>query len=122
MENLKLYVARDKNGNLWLYSGKPRKVENNFWIYSCEQKEDALKINNNLFQNVSYDDEEPFKIEIDMETMQVVKQLDKDAEIKEKLDKFLAIQKIVWTCAKDFNEAAKIMQALELFCDKLLKK
>lgn len=42
---MKLYVARDKNGKLYLYSTKPSKLANGYWV----EGRDYSELDKNLF-------------------------------------------------------------------------
>lgn len=59
--NKKWYVARDKNGDLYLYSGKPIKyIEEGSWD---EELGALMYIENDEFPNVKWEDEEPTEVE-----------------------------------------------------------
>lgn len=53
------YVARDKNDSLWLYKGKPIRVEN-LWTNS---NGDYYKLPPRLFSNLKWEDE-PIRVEV----------------------------------------------------------
>ncbi len=59
------YLARNQNGNLNAFTTKPiKKIQNGFYIW-VESDLDAtknLKIFNNLFQFIQYDDKQPYEI------------------------------------------------------------
>ena len=57
-ENEFSFIARDKNGTLFLYAGKPFKCEN-VWSY----RGNVLIIFIELFEFVKWEDEEPWKID-----------------------------------------------------------
>ena len=67
------YVARDKDGSLWLYAGKPFRDEDNFCA-STEKKVMVLNwygfkgfgLNENDFDNLKWEDE-PVEVFINME-------------------------------------------------------
>lgn len=51
-----IYVARDKNGELWLHSEKPIK-SNEVWL--SEGKFEELLLENDWFSEVKWEDEKP---------------------------------------------------------------
>lgn len=53
-----MYVARDKDGDLWLYEKKPIKSELGVWQTDDENMH-ISSVNPVLFQEVSWEDEEP---------------------------------------------------------------
>lgn len=57
-----MYVARDKDGNLYLFQKRPRK-SNNFhvWLEECIN---MIKLDSSLFPEVSWEDEEPTEVEL----------------------------------------------------------
>lgn len=57
-ENEFSFIARDKNGTLFLYAGKPFKCEN-VWSY----RGNVLIIFIELFEFVKWEDEEPYNID-----------------------------------------------------------
>lgn len=56
---MKLYVARDKNGRLYLYKHKPKKY-NIVWTNPAFIEE----LDSNLFPEVRWEDEEPTEVEL----------------------------------------------------------
>lgn len=59
------YLARNQNGNLNAYTRKPRKrIEfcNTHWIEDDFDATKNLRIFNNLFEFIKFDDEEPYEI------------------------------------------------------------
>ena len=56
-----MWIARDKNGELYLYARKPIKKET-IWSsdWNCEFLQDKI----NLFREVHWEDEEPTKIKL----------------------------------------------------------
>ena len=74
MNKVHFYVARDKNGDLWLYLGKPKRYDSAFsnayrdfgscMIYKYHFKDFGL--NENDFANLKWEDE-PIEIFLDMD-------------------------------------------------------
>ena len=58
---MKLYVARDKNGMLYLYTDEAIKRDD-CWI--CSYSENMVEIDNKLFPNVKWEDNEPTEVEL----------------------------------------------------------
>ena len=56
-----MWVARDKSGSLWLYEYKPQKY-NGIWLYRFT--EPVLSIDNSLFPEVQWSDNEPTKVKL----------------------------------------------------------
>ena len=56
-----IWLARDENGSLWLYGYKPQKY-NGIWLYRFT--EPVLPIDNSLFPEVKWSDEEPTKVKL----------------------------------------------------------
>lgn len=54
-----LWVARDENGDLYLYQEKPQKQDN--CAYWKDTKE-HFELDPDLFPNVKWEDEEPFAV------------------------------------------------------------
>ena len=52
------WIARDKNGWIFLYTNRP--VKSNFWLNACES---ARLVFPHLFQFIKWEDEEPYSIE-----------------------------------------------------------
>ena len=61
MKALKAWVARDKNGMLYMYLAKPRKNQSK-WLPNI--RPDYIKMDSNLFPKVKWEDEEPTEIEL----------------------------------------------------------
>lgn len=60
-----MWVARDRNGQLWLYESKPRKHSKNatFWNSDDGAKSMIMKDDNwNSFSTVKWEDEEPTEL------------------------------------------------------------
>lgn len=57
-----MYVARDRNGDLYLYMEKPIKG-NRYWLPKYNDNE-FLKIHCRLFPIVNWEDEEPTEVEL----------------------------------------------------------
>lgn len=56
---MKLYVARDKNGSLYLYGNKPKKHSIIWTNLGFVERLDS-----NLFPEVKWEDEEPTEVEL----------------------------------------------------------
>lgn len=56
---MKLYVARDRAGSLYLYRIKPIKGAT-FWDSSC----DSMELDRDLYPEVKWEDEEPTEVEL----------------------------------------------------------
>ena len=52
-----MWVARDENGELWLYEEKPYRTTFNHW--NSSDGDCQLLINNDWFPEVQWSDEEP---------------------------------------------------------------
>ena len=52
------WIARDKNGQIFLYTNRP--VKSNFWLNACES---ARLVFPHLFQFIKWEDDEPYLIE-----------------------------------------------------------
>ena len=62
-EGVDLWVVRNKNGSLDLYVGqKPFKVNDDWWGLYCGDCDYGL--DNSLFQEVQWSDEEPTKVRL----------------------------------------------------------
>ena len=61
MKTLEAWVARDKDGMLYLYAAKPRKYQSK-WLPNI--RADFFEIDRELFPEVKWEDEEPTEIEI----------------------------------------------------------
>ena len=61
----RMWLARDKNNDLYLFIGieKPKK-EGEQWIWICSE---IIKMDNNLFPEVQWNDEEPTKVKLIIE-------------------------------------------------------
>ena len=60
---MELYLARDKSGSLYLYKGKPVKYST-FWMLLLSKS--MILLNNSLFPEVKWEDEEPTEINIEI--------------------------------------------------------
>ena len=59
----KLYVARDKDGDLYLYlGGKPVKCYYNGKLERWASGDSDCRISNNMFPDVKWEDEEPTEV------------------------------------------------------------
>ena len=60
MKALKAWVARDKDGMLYLYTAKPQKMSDSWYA----DKVGYVKLDDSLFPEVQWSDEEPKGIEL----------------------------------------------------------
>ena len=60
MKTLEAWVARDENGSLYMYTAKPKKMSD-FWH---AQGAGYMKLDDSLFPEVQWSDEEPKKIKL----------------------------------------------------------
>ena len=60
MKALKAWVARDYDGSLYMYTAKPKKMRDNWYA----SKVGYVKLDDSLFPEVQWSDEEPKKIEL----------------------------------------------------------
>ena len=60
MKTLEAWVARDDDGSLYMYTAKPKKTSN-FWH---APKVGYVKLDDSLFSEVKWEDEEPKGIEL----------------------------------------------------------
>lgn len=58
-----MWIARDSNGELWLYTKKPVKNRDENWVFS-EEIGNCLKMDEADFPGVHRTDEEPTEVEI----------------------------------------------------------
>ena len=58
-----LYVARDKNGALWLYTKKPQRQIEVFASCGNSEHDDALKLNPYWFPDLEWEDE-PIEVKL----------------------------------------------------------
>ena len=56
------WIARDKNGMLFVFTGKPVK-RTHYWKCEGEDYEYGVNLFNHLFQSIQWEDEEPYLIE-----------------------------------------------------------
>ncbi len=57
-KSAKLWIARNRNGTLYLFRNKPIK-QSIFW---CSKAAGTMKINSELFPDVKWEDEEPTQV------------------------------------------------------------
>lgn len=57
-----MWIARDKNGELWIYKKKPKKNSAGMWdeIFNTGY----MRMNPHIFPEVTWEDEEPTEVEI----------------------------------------------------------
>lgn len=55
-----MYIARDKNGSLWLYSEKPHRVILDVW---WSESENSMQINSEEFPQLKWNDE-PIEVKL----------------------------------------------------------
>ena len=54
-----LYIARDRNSELWIYTGKPYRSSEH---WGCEKWAKELDLFKDLFQSINWENEEPYLI------------------------------------------------------------
>ena len=59
-----MWVARDKSGSLYLFKVKPVKYQN---VWSNLSSKSLMPLNNKLFPEVKWSDEEPTKVKLVIE-------------------------------------------------------
>ena len=58
-----MYIARDKNGDLYLFQTRPTKRDKrNIWLEECINT--MIKLDSSLFPEVRWEDEEPTEVEL----------------------------------------------------------
>lgn len=70
----RFYVARDKTGELWLYMGKPIRIDDQFSHYpseginalACDSSLKIYGLNENDYANLKWEDE-PLEVFVNME-------------------------------------------------------
>ena len=60
MKTLKAWVARDKDGMIYLYTAKPQKMSDSWYA----QEVGYVKLDDSLFPEVQWSDEEPKEIKL----------------------------------------------------------
>ena len=63
MEETEAWVARDYNGSLYIYTEKPQKLLETWFVRGLG----FMKISDLLFQEVKWSDEEPTKVKLVIE-------------------------------------------------------
>ena len=58
-----MYVARDRDGDLYLYKKQPVKYSES-WQLSSDNPHDFYKIDSSLLPEVKWEDEEPTEVEL----------------------------------------------------------
>lgn len=64
-----IYIARDENGKNYIFEAKPRKLDD--WWYGCGLS--YMRIFDELFQFVQWEDKEPTEIKYILESCEVIK-------------------------------------------------
>ena len=64
MKELKAWVARDYDGSLYMYTAKPKKMRDNWYA----EKVGYVKLEDSLFPDVQWSDEEPKGIRISIKS------------------------------------------------------
>ena len=54
-----MWIARDKDGSLWLYEQEPLGKDSQSWIAAIIGKNERLDIDEDWFPEVKWEDEEP---------------------------------------------------------------
>ena len=66
------YIARDKDGELYIYKHKPIKDQILWLLQTADDRECKLQLFNHLFKFINWDDDEPYKIEDILKNCEVV--------------------------------------------------
>lgn len=63
-----MWVARDKNGMLWLYISKPKRYKISWQVDTSGflTENDCLELDSSLFPNVKWEDKEPTEVELQL--------------------------------------------------------
>lgn len=61
---MKLWIARDKDGDLWLFSGEPTKREDVWGNKQGYFGRSILQLSADLFPDVQWEDDEPTEVEL----------------------------------------------------------
>lgn len=59
-----MYVARDKNGDLCLFTEQPVKIEIDAFWQPLKNSPDWIRLDSELFPEVTWEDEEPTEVEL----------------------------------------------------------
>lgn len=62
--NVHFYIARDQDGRLYLYKGKPYKESQWQWCANDLSSTSYIHLEDELFQEVKLEDEEPTKVKL----------------------------------------------------------
>lgn len=62
------YIARDEDGELFLYDIKPAKSYGQWWVKGCKSCD--FRCYNHLFKDISWEDEEPTLIEVQIKWLE----------------------------------------------------
>ena len=57
------WIARDEDGEVWLFKNKPKKNANGIWDATGDDFESATLVNLLLFKEILWEDEEPIYID-----------------------------------------------------------
>ena len=66
---MKAFIARDSDGDLYLYTPKPPIKGAEIWVSICKieyNTYNTFKIDNDLFPDVKWEDEEPTEVSIEI--------------------------------------------------------
>ena len=57
------WIARDEDGEVWLFKNKPKKIADGIWDATGDDFESATLVNLLLFKEILWEDEEPIYID-----------------------------------------------------------
>lgn len=59
-----MYIARDRCGDLCLFTGRPIKINERGYWQPSKTRLDCIKLASSLFPEVKWEDEEPTEVEL----------------------------------------------------------
>lgn len=63
IKKINMYIARDKDGDLYLYKKQPMKYSES-WQLCSDNPHDFYKLDSSLFPEVKWEDEEPTEVKL----------------------------------------------------------
>lgn len=63
-KEMKLWIARDEGGELWLYGENPVKTSEGWWCLVYKIFYDSFPLPTDLFPEVKWEDDEPTEVEL----------------------------------------------------------
>ena len=68
MKEIEAWLARDYNGSIYIYTEKPQKLLETWFVRGlCFMKLDDMKLDDSLFPEVQWSDDEPTKVKLVIE-------------------------------------------------------